>query len=189
MSRIYKNKPDAELVALLQEGDKDVFAEIYERYWLLLFRHALRMTRDQEIAEDIVQDVFTLLLSKGQELTFNHTLASFLYSATRFRVLDKKGRMKTEESYIAGALKLADQGELTTERQVLAKELAIRIEAELEQLPEKMREVFVLSRVYEYSYKEISQKLNITDNTVKKQISNALKLLRTKLHYILWFFP
>lgn len=189
MGRIYKNTSDAGLIALLQEGDSNAFSEIYERFWLLLFRHAFRMTRDQDNAEDIVQDVFTLLLTKGKELKFNHTLSSFLYSAVRFRVLDKVGRMKTEESYIAGLQKTMEQGELTTERQVLVRELAFRIEVELEQLPEKMREVFILNRVHEYSYKEISQKLNITDHTVKKQISNALKLLRAKLHFILYFLP
>jgi RNA polymerase sigma-70 factor (ECF subfamily) len=55
------------------------------------------------------------------------------------------------------------------------------IEKEIAALPPKMREVFELSRKANLNYREISEKLNISDNTVKKQMSNALKILRSRL--------
>src|SRR5690606_17291029 len=62
-----------------------------------------------------------------------------------------------------------------------ARALSSLIDAEIEKLPEKMRQVFVLSRKENLSYKEIAERLKISDQTVKKQISNSLKYLRLKI--------
>ena len=71
---------------------------------------------------------------------------------------------------------------------VRERDLARRIEAEIQSLPPKMRAVFELSRKEHKSYKEISDYLNISDKTVKKQVNNALHILRTKLTSLLMFF-
>ena len=62
------------------------------------------------------------------------------------------------------------------------------IEKELAALPPKMREVFELSRKANLNYREIAEKLNISDNTVKKQMSNALKILRSRLGVVFDLF-
>jgi RNA polymerase sigma-70 factor (ECF subfamily) len=62
------------------------------------------------------------------------------------------------------------------------------IEKEIATLPPKMREVFELSRKANLNYREIAEKLNISDNTVKKQMSNALKILRSRLGVIFDLF-
>src|SRR5690606_16277594 len=71
--------------------------------------------------------------------------------------------------------------ERNTEWSVGAKELSALLDAEIENLPERMREVFLLSRKEHLSYKEIAERLNISDQTVKKQIYNSLKYLRLKI--------
>jgi len=78
-------------------------------------------------------------------------------------------------------LYVEDGEQYTQEDSLIAKELSVTIEGEIRELPKKMQEVFILSRQQNLSVNEISETLNITPRTVKNQLSNALKILRTKL--------
>lgn len=179
---------DLELVGLIKEGHSKAFAEIYERYWALLLRHAIGLLKDEDEAKDIVQDVFKVLLEKGTSLEIHTSLSSFLYTSTRYRILNHFRHSKVAESYLATLQSELEPGLPSTDQIIEEKELTRLIENGLEKLPPKMREVFELSRINEYSYREISDKLNLSDHTVKRQISNALKIMRDSLNRGLLFF-
>jgi RNA polymerase sigma-70 factor (ECF subfamily) len=83
--------------------------------------------------------------------------------------------------YINSLQDFIDQGVYITDEQIREKELSAQIEKEILCLPQKMREVFELSRNTDMSYKKIGQQLHISDKTVKKQVGNAVKILRLKL--------
>ncbi|WP_121196121.1 RNA polymerase sigma factor [Mucilaginibacter gracilis] len=168
-------------LALFREGEYAAYQVIYKRYWPLLFKHARRILQNDEEAKDAVQDIFTMLWLKGPTLFVNTTLSAFLYSSLRYKIFDVIDRNKIKGDYFNSLESFIDQGELTTDNIIREKELAASIEKEISFLPERMREVFELSRKSHLSYKEIAEKMNISDNTVKKQINNALKLLRFKL--------
>lgn len=172
---------DQELLALFRNGEQKAYQVIYKRYWALLFRHARRILQNDEEAKDVVQDIFTMLWMKGPILFVDTTLSAFLYSSLRNKILDLIDRNKVRVDYAASLSSFIDHGELTTDNLIREKELSAAIEKEISFLPEKMREVFELSRKSHLSYREIAEKMNITDNTVKKQMNNALKLLRLKL--------
>lgn len=179
---------DWELLALLRAGKHAAYVVIYKRYWAILFRHALKMLKDDEEAKDVVQDVFTVLWTKGADLNVNVNLSSFLYSAIRNRVLDLIAKNKVRGNYLAQLDRFIDNGSFSTDDLIREKELAANIEAEIAHLPTKMREVFELSRKANFSYKQIAQELGISDNTVKKQINNALKILKLKFGIFIFFF-
>lgn len=185
---LYNAYTDNQLARLLKTADHAAYNEIYNRYWGILYRHALRMLDDTDLAKDVIQDVFTMLWVKGKELELNTSLSSFLYASVRNRTMNQIDHSKVRDNYISSLETAIEEGEATTDLLLMEKELAKRIEAELSLLPEKMRRVFELSRIHDYSYKQISEELNISDNTVKKQMSNALKILRMKLHLFIWFF-
>jgi len=129
-----------------------------------------------------------MLWSKGPELFVNTSLPAFLYSAVRNKIFDLIDRNKVRGNYLASLEAYIDHGELTTDNLIREKELNERIEQEVALLPEKMRQVFELSRKSHLSYKEIAEKMDITDNTVKKQMNNALKILRMKLGILFLYF-
>lgn len=184
----YHIQSDTELARLLKTGDHAAYNEIYNRYWGILYKHALRMLDDIDQAKDVIQDVFTMLWVKSKELQLTSSLSAFLYASVRNRTMNQIDHSKVRESYLTSLEKTIEEGEYSTDELLMEKELAKRIEAELSLLPEKMRRVFELSRIHDYSYKEISEELNISDNTVKKQMSNALKILRMKIHMFVWLF-
>ena len=174
--------PDEErLFRLLCEGDKDAFDQIYNLYWKRLFLYVVKVIRDSEAAEDIVQEIFVSLWLRRLEITEQRTLSGYLFTAARFKginyVQDQLKKGKHADSLIDHFNASQDGLDDLME----AKELNSIINKEIEKLPPKMRDVFVLSRRDQLSHKEISEKLQISDKTVKKQINNALKHFRLVL--------
>jgi RNA polymerase sigma-70 factor (ECF subfamily) len=168
MSR-FRTLSDAELTDLLKSGDHVAFTEIYERYFGVLYLHALKMLKNEDEVEDILHELFTNLWLKANELTLQPTLSAYLYRATKNRVIDVFRSSRIRSSYLESLQTIIDAGSENTEETILANELAGRIEKEVARLPEKMREVFELSRKQQLSHKEIAEQLNISDKTVKNR--------------------
>lgn len=184
---VFRNASDAELVALLKDGNEAAYAEIYHRYKGPLFLHAYRMLQDDEEAMDIVQETFATVWSRHDNLTIRTSLDAYLYGAIRNRILKFIAHQKVISKYTDSLNHFLDEGVATTDEKVREKELIQLIEKEIANLPAKMREVFELSRNGELSYKQIAEQLNISDKTVKKQVNNALRILRLRLNLILVF--
>ncbi|PWS33081.1 RNA polymerase subunit sigma-70 [Pedobacter paludis] len=181
MESPYNLLTDNELLALLNKGDENAFSVIYERYWPLLLRHAKRMLSDDEDVRDVLQEVFSKLWNQAFDLEINTTLASYLYALTRNRILNVIAHQKVRTNHIDSLSSFMENEQVATDYLVRERQLSLLIEKEIALLPEKMRVIFDLSRNKHLSYKEIAQKLSISENTVKKQINNALKILRLKL--------
>lgn len=181
----YNTYSDHELAALLTKGDPDVFTFLYNTYKATLYLHALRTLKEEDSARDIVQEVFTSLWEKRENFMLKTTMASYLYGAVRNRVLNIIAHQKITEKYAGSLQEFLDQGEFITDNQIREKELTEVIEREIASLPEKMREVFLLSRNSGLSHKEIGEKLKISDKTVKRQVANAVKLLRLRINLVI----
>lgn len=178
----YKKLTNQELVDLLRQQDRGSFTEIYQRYWGVLFRHARKMLGDEDEASDVIQDIFTLLWSKSANLEINTNLSAYLYASVRYKIFTVINRSKLKTAHLDSLEEFIKKGVYTTDDWLDEKELASSIEDEIALLPSKMRSIFELSRKEHLSYREIAEKLDVTDHTVRKQISNAIKLLRAKLN-------
>jgi RNA polymerase sigma-70 factor (ECF subfamily) len=176
---------DQELTDLLKSGDQAAFTEIYDRYMGVLYLHALKLLKDEQEAEDIIHELFLSLWTKAPDLNFNTPLANYLYRSVKNRVFNSLNHQKIKSSYLESLQSYIDAGHYQTDEAVLAAELAREIEKEIAQMPAKMREVFELSRKANLSHREIAEELGISDKTVKKQINNAIKLLRVKFNSLL----
>jgi len=177
----YIKLPDVDLVILLKTGDEDAFTEIYNRYWSVLYLHARHMLNNRDNARDIVQEVFTNIWNKAKDLELSTSLNAYLYKSVRNSVLNLIRKEKQESHYITELGDFYDKGDFITDVQVNFNELKRLIDQEVQMLPKKMRQVFEMSRNENLSHAQISEKLNISDLTVKKQINKAIHILRRKL--------
>ena len=184
----YAKHPDQKLAVLLQQGDEYAYTEIFERYKVLLYKHAYRLLGDEDEANDIISDLFLALWQKRESLNLQVSLSGYLYGSVRNRVFDLMTHQKVIARYLDSIRVFIEQGNYETDERIRAKELAAIIEREIAALPPKMREVFELSRSGEYSYKEIGEMLNIIEGTIKQQVHNAVKTLRPKIHSFLLLF-
>jgi len=186
----YSSYTDLQLITLLKKDDVEAYTEIYNRYSGLLQNHALKKTGDFDEVNDILQDVFTNLWLKRHEIASSVNLAGYLYIAVRNRLFNILAHTKIKNNYILQSLEdFMVKDTYQADSLIREKELAEIIDQEINALPLKMREVFILRRMEYLSHLEIAERLNISQQTVAKQVSNALKILRVKLNrFILIFF-
>ncbi|SHM77903.1 RNA polymerase sigma factor [Mucilaginibacter sp. OK098] len=184
----YSKLTDTELAALLKEGDHPAYTEIYNRYKFILHAHAVNKLREREEARDIIQEVFTYLWSKHEVIQFSGSLSGYLYGAIRHAILNKVTRKQVQEKYFDSIKAFAMQGDVVTDHLIRENQLKYYIEKEILLLPRKMREVFEMSRKEYLTHKEIAWKLEISEQTVSKQITNALKILKVKLGILIYLF-
>lgn len=177
----YKSHSDTELLNFLKAGDRYAFSEIHSRYWRQIYRHALKMIGDEDDAKDVVQELFAALWIKRESLGINTNLSGYLYISVRNRVINIIQQQKARNDYFASLVRYAEETTNITLEQISEKEIQKIIAREVQELPEKMRHVFELSRNQNLSHKEIASRLEISDKTVKKQIGYAIKIIRLRL--------
>lgn len=186
--------PDQELLKAFQEGSGQAFEEIHNRYFKRLFVHAFKMLADEEAAQDIVQEVFINFWSKKESLQIQKSLAAYLYGSVRNRVLNAIEQRNVYQHHLDSLGRFLEEAGEESVDQAAEQEAFQRVfQTEIDNLPPKMREVFELRRNDELSYNEIADRLSISDKTVKKQINNAIKILKSRLirwrsQFILIFF-
>ncbi len=161
--------------------DEKYFEEIFREYFIPLTSFAGKYTRDLDEAKDIVHQVFGNLWEKRKDLHVETSIRSYLFTSVHNRCLN----------YIRDNKKFVEAGLPDGESNLYAyidhedylenEELRNRIHQALDQLPEKCRRIFVLSRFEEKKYREIASELDISIKTVETQMSKALKILKEKL--------
>jgi RNA polymerase sigma-70 factor (ECF subfamily) len=177
---------DIELADLLKSGDHDAFTEIYNRYYGVLYAHALRLLHDGDDVSDILHELFINLWVKRTELSLTPSLSAYLYRSVKNRVINAFEKSRVRQSYLDSLQYYINTGSQVTEETIRVNELALQIENEVARLPGKMREIFELSRKYQLSHKEIADTLGISDKTVKKQINNVIHRLRMKINMLIF---
>ncbi|NGM60675.1 RNA polymerase sigma-70 factor [Sphingobacterium sp. SGG-5] len=171
---------DEELFELVKDSRRDAYEEIYHRFKGILYAHAYRMLGDREEVRDLLQEVFVALWSKREELLIRN-VSAYLYSSIRNRVIDRASRHRSRNKYLESMSFYAEHHSYQVPDRILyEKELRTLIEKEVNALPERMQLIFQMSRKEHLSHKEIAEKLGISETTVRKQVNNALKILRSK---------
>lgn len=177
----YGELTDNELVPLLAAGDNIAYTEIYNRYHGKLYVHVFQKLGSREDSKDVIHDLFISLWHNHHKLELKTTLGAYLYTAARYRVFDRISRKQVESRYIKSIELFAEKAEYITDHEVRERELVAMIDKEIASLPPKMREIFNLSRKENLSHKQIAAQLNLSAQTVKTQVNNALRVLRIKL--------
>lgn len=182
----YGNMSNAKLTELLRSGDRFAFEEIYHRYKFILHNHAWQKTRNEEEAKDAIQEVFATLWAKHESINIGDNLAGYLYTSVRNHILNTIAHKEVQTRYISSIQQFMEEQTVITDHLVRENLLKALIEKEIAALPPKMREVFELSRKQHLSHKEIALIMGTTPETVKKQITIALKILRKKFGVMTW---
>lgn len=175
---------DQDLISLLnQDPDRGIEA-IFRAHYVFVSNAVYRILPDKQLAEDLAQDVFFELWKKREAFSITTSLKAYLKKAAVNKTLnylrDKKINFESDEMLPNLAGNASGANELME-----IQELQQRINFLVDQLPERCRIVFILSRFEEMSYQEIADELDISTKTVENQISKALKFLKENLEDVL----
>lgn len=177
------------LRAALQAGDERAFTWLFNRYYQDLFTYACRIMREEEIAADMVQDTFCKLFAQRESLEVHTSMQAYLYKAVYNHCVNEIKRRRMEVSYMDQELADFYFKEIlqTPEAEMVLRNEEIRraVQEAINGLPERCREIFVLSKMQELSNKEIAEQLGISVKTVENQMTKALSYLRKELEWLL----
>lgn len=160
------------------------FEILYKTYQPVLVNFANFYLKNEQDSIDIVQELFKSLWEKRETLILPSSPKSYLLKAVKNRCYNKLTRNKTSNTEIEHLENIFVENE--TPADILEnRQAAVQIDTLIGKLPEKCREIFILSRFENMSYKEIASTLDISSKTVENQIGNALKFLRKNYFKIL----
>lgn len=168
-----------ELLVLLRQDDRKAFDQIFSQYWPQLYIAAIKRLADPEISKDIVQEVFISVWERRKEMVIQNSLQAYLLSAVKFKVIDYFRKAITLDKHKTDLLKLTETSYMMDA--IETTELEDQVASAIRTLPEKMRKIFEMSRTQGKSIAEISAELNVSSQTVKNQLSHAVRILRKQL--------
>lgn len=162
--------------------DKEAFVALYERYWHPLFETAYAKTGSKTAAEDIVQELFIAVWNNGIPDREQATVSDYLFGALRNRILNYFRDCRLQEKHLQrfqSSLRIFSP--FLPHHHIQESQLQQLIEQEVNEMPATMQHIYRLSREQGYDNRHIARELSISPQTVRNQLSHALKRIRTAL--------
>jgi RNA polymerase sigma-70 factor, ECF subfamily len=187
-----RDDADESLMLRYRDGDVRAFELLVTRHRKPLFNFILRFVRDPAQAEDVTQETFLRLVKGADAYERQAKFTTWLYTIARNLCVDASRRAKHRKVASLDAPVGDDDGSATlldfvpdqgagVDRQAQSRELAIRMRAAIESLPDEQREIFLLREVADLQFNEIAAVVGCPENTVKSRMRYALEKLREAL--------
>ena len=178
-----------EFLKKLKKGNQEAYSYLVDKYHHELCVYAGSLSRDIYLAEDIVQNVFLKLWEKRDKLNTKFSIKGFLYRSVYNEFIDqyrKKSNLAIVEEHYNNKLIAIASEETSNE----TANLIALVKKEIQNLPTKCKQMFLLSKQQGLTNVEIAQYLNITTKAVERQMSRAFSTIRKnlgkKMHTILF---
>lgn len=178
---------DEELFALVvASSNHEAYEELFERFYADLIRYTYARVGEFYLAEDIVQEVLMSIWRRRKSTIVPKMVKAYFLQAVKYKIADEISKIKYGKEYLES---LEIPITANTDFKVRESMLQAKIDQEIEKLPKRMKEVFILSRNENMSHQEIADHLGLSVHTVSTQIKKTLKLLRSRLlSFILFLF-
>ncbi|WP_158796241.1 RNA polymerase sigma factor [Pedobacter sp. L105] len=175
---------DGSSIKELIAGNESAFTTIYDLYSEKVYRIAFRFLKDRAQSEEIVQETFISLWLSREKLDADGNIWLYLFVIAKRLSLNTLRQICKSTDLAEKLFHSVAEGHNNTEEEIFVRDLEQYAERIIEKLPRQQKLVFKLSRVDGLSYKEIAEQHNISPNTVKNHMVEALKTLRSHLNAV-----
>lgn len=157
---------------------EDMFNTIFREHEYKLYTLVLRLTKSDQYAKDIIQEVFMKLWEHRGRVNEIDNIEAWLYRVTENKVVDFLRKASADDRLKKAIWHNLQEVLNDTEEQVDAKEFNTLIQKAIDQLPPQRKIIYRLNRENGLNYQEIADELHISRHTVKNQLHESLKFLR-----------
>lgn len=171
---------DGEILAGLKAGESSALDQLYDQHSGFLLGYLLKKGIMPDDAADLIQDLYLELWVKREQLLLRKNFRTYLTWKVRNRIIDQYHHCLVEQAYRQVAITETPHA-TDTEDQCNYRELQLALDSSIASLPFKMQEVFRYRKLQGASVKEIALQMDISEQTVKNQITTALQKLRVSL--------
>ncbi|MFY0252477.1 RNA polymerase sigma-70 factor [Chitinophaga sp. 30R24] len=169
----------------LRAGDFKLFELIFNTYWEELYAYATKVTGSEDDAQDIVQDLFTSIWERREQLELHTHIRYYLFSAVRKQILRKFRDDGLKEKHLEKFITHSELRAELTLNVIINKDILNQLQQDLQQLPEKERQVFEWYHFDELSIREIAMMRGTAEQTIRNQLGSAYKKARPLLNRLL----
>lgn len=173
-----EQQEDMNLLIALKEGNEAAFIKVYNQYRRKVYTYAYQLCKLADTAEEIVQEVFIKVWLKRDQINAELSFDPYIKKITVNHVLNHLKKISRERTLQEQVFRTIETSSNRTEDHLLEKELLKIYHEAIDRLPKQKKLIYQLSRVEELSHDEISQKLNISKNTVKNHIVESSRSIR-----------
>lgn len=165
---------------LLSPGSTIQFEQVFKEHFRALHAYAYTIVSEDDMAEEIVQNVFCKMWERRDRIEITQSVKAYLYKSVYHESINYLRHLKKKRAYQAHAVHVMENSNNASEKTTL-RELELKLEQALKELPERCRTIFQMSRFESLKYQEIADQLGLSIKTVENQMGKALKILRLKL--------
>ncbi|ULQ55450.1 RNA polymerase sigma-70 factor [Flavihumibacter rivuli] len=177
-----------EMAADFRAGKESAYDHFFRQYHAPLCYMAYRILQDQQAAEDVVQDCFLKLWLQRHQMQDTRQVVAYLYTTVRNAAIDAQRKGNVRDRNEAAYANLTDSPvSLADDHLLIEAETLRRLYSSIDQLPPRIREVVELHFLQDKSYREISELLQTSPETIRKQKARALAILKQLLMFCLFF--
>jgi RNA polymerase sigma-70 factor (ECF subfamily) len=166
------------LVKQLRWGSELAFTPLYDLYSKQLYRNILRMVKDEDVAQELLQDLFLKIWESQSSIDPEKSFRSFLYKVAENLVYMHFRKLSKDKRLIERLILSANVFENNVEDGIISKETNNLLKQAIEHLSPQMKKVFTLCKLEGKSYEEVSKQLGITTSTVSNHIVKANKAVK-----------
>ena len=193
MSPKLEELADEELVRRFNDGESRAFEILLQRYRRPLYNFVLRSVRNQDRADELIQDVFLKIVQKSSDFKGNSKFSTWMYTIARNLCIDNSRKMvfRRHRSLDAPMRSDGEEGPSLLDRvasddpgvhrDAIAQDLRLKIAEAVEELPDDQREVFLMRQLQGMPFKAIADIVGVPENTVKSRMRYALERLQRAL--------
>lgn len=175
---------DTMFMEKLKADNSEAFETVYNTYAPQLINYCAARLSSLEESRDLVHDVFVSFYERRATLDVHVSIRTYLFAALKYRMIDHIRKNTHRKYYKEMVLSMNQETEETVLEQTVYNNLNCIMDQEVSRLPVRVRETFILSRRHHLSVTEIAAEMKVSEQTVKNQLSTALKKLRVVLNRI-----
>ncbi len=172
---------EKELVLLLNQGDEPAFEQLYHLYSVRILKKLIALLKDEEIAKEVLQDIFITLWEKRRHIDAERSLRSYLFRIAENRIVDVFRKASRDRKLRERLVSLSLTPSSQTEEIVLFKESSTILQQAINTLPPQRKKIFILCRVEGKTYEEAGTMMGISPGTVNDHMVKAMRAIKARL--------
>jgi RNA polymerase sigma-70 factor (family 1) len=173
---------DKTLIARFQAGDKVAFTQLYELYSRRLYLNLVKMVKSEEVATEILQDIFVIIWEKRASIEIQQSFHAYLFRIGENKVIDFFRRAKRDKEMFSRIKKIASEHYSYIEEDIISREDAEILKKAIDILPPQRKQVFELCKLQGKTYSEVSSQLGVSTSTINDHIVKGTKTIREFLY-------
>lgn len=174
-------KSDLEIVNALRHGERWAFYALYQRYSDLIYRNILVRVSSSFDADDIFQEFFIKLWEKHDKLNVETNVRAYLLVTLKHHILNTIKEQQIRQKYHDASYANTDEADDYTWVKITSEDLKEQLREVVDKFPPRLKTIYILSREENLMVKEIAERLSVSEQTVKNQLTDILKRLKNEM--------